>query len=165
MKEKIALAIGALLILFGLFQPDLGNFVPFRPEVVVTVPTTEVPTDEVLLEKSTVIVDLLRESDASGKREDCLKLSSLYRDMAVLIGLDGKDNVIKTTSAIREANILAGKMLRLDVDGKYEGLADAAGDLLASTIGKDEVVLNEDLREKSVDAFEALSWAFYEGSK
>ena len=165
MKEKIALAIGALLILFGLFQPDLGNFVPFGPEVVVTVPTTEVPTDEALLEKGTVIVDLLRESDASGKREDCLKLSSLYRDMAVLIGLDGKDNVIKTTSAIREANILAGKMLRLDVDGKYEGLADAAGDLLASTIGKDEVVLNEDLREKSVDAFEALSWAFYEGSK
>ena len=69
------------------------------------------------------------------------------------------------SSAIREANILAGKMLRLDVDGKYKGLADAAGDLLASTIGKDEVVLSEDLREKSVDAFEALSWAFYEGSK
>ena len=165
MKEKIALAIGALLILFGLFQPDLSNLIPTKPDIVVTVPTVKAPSDEVLLEKGMVIVDILTDSNASGKREDCLKLSSLYRDMAVLIGLDGKDSVIKTTSAIREANILAGKMLRLDVDGKYEGLADAAGDLLASTIGKDEVVLNDDLRAKSVDAFEALSWAFYEGSK
>jgi len=165
MKEKIALAIGALLILFGLFQPDLSNLIPKKPDIVVTVPTVKAPSDEVLLEKGMVIVDILTDSNASGKREDCLKLSSLYRDMAVLIGLDGKDNVIKTTSAIREANILAGKMLRLDVDGKYEGLADAAGDLLTSTIGKDEVVLNDDLRAKSVDAFEALSWAFYEGSK
>ena len=111
-----------------------------------------------------MIIDLLRESDAKGKREDCLKLSSLYKDMATLIGLDAKDAIIKDTASIREANILAGKMLNLDIDGKYDGLAEAAGDLLASTIGKDEVVLDKDLRDKSVDAFNALSWAFYEGS-
>ena len=165
MKEKVALAIGAILILFGLFQPDLGNFVPFRPEIVVTVPTVDAPEDEVLQEKGMVVIDSLRESDAKDKREDCLKLSSLYRDMGVLISLDGKDGVIKDTASIREANVLAGKMLRLDIDDKYDGLAEAAGDLIASSIGKDEVVLNDDLRTKSVEAFNALSWAFYEGSK
>lgn len=165
MKEKVALAIGAILILFGLFQPDLGNFVPFRPDIVVTVPTVDAPEDEVLKEKGMVVIDILRESDAKDKREDCLKLSSLYRDMGVLISLDGKDGVIKDTASIREANVLAGKMLRLDIDDKYDGLAEAAGDLIASSIGKDEVVLNDDLRTKSVEAFNALSWAFYEGSK
>jgi hypothetical protein len=167
MKEKVALAIGAILILFGLFQPDLGSLIPniVRPDIVVTVPTVDAPEDEVLLEKGTVIVDLLRESNASGKREDCLKLSSLYKDMGVLISLDGKEGVIKDTASIREANVLAGKMLKLDIDGKYDGLAEAAGDLVASSIGKDEVVLNDELRAKSVEAFNALSWAFYEGSK
>lgn len=164
MKEKIALAIGCLLIMFGLFQPDLSNLIP-RPDIVVTVPTVDAPEDEVLKEKGMVVIDILRESDAKGKREDCLKLSSLYRDMGVLISLDGKEGVIKDTASIREANVLAGKMLRLDVDGKYDGLAEAAGDLIASSIGKDEVVLNDDLRAKSVAAFDALSWAFYEGSK
>ena len=56
-------------------------------------------------------------------------------------------------------------MLKLDIEGKYDGLAEAAGDLVASSIGKDEVVLDDDLRAKSVEAFNALSWAFYEGSK
>ena len=164
MKEKIALAIGALLILFGIFQPDLSNLIPKKTDIVVTVPVVTAPEDEVLKEKGMVIIDLLRESNAKGKREDCLKLSSLYKDMATLIGLDAKDAIIKDTASIREANILAGKMLNLDIDGKYDGLAEAAGDLLASTIGKDEVVLDKDLRDKSVDAFNALSWAFYEGS-
>ena len=149
------------MILFESFA-DLSNLIPKKPDIVVTVPVVTAPEDEVLKEKGMVIIDLLRESDAKGKEKIALN-SLLYKDMALDI-LDAKDAIIKDTASIREANILAGKMLNLDIDGKYDGLAEAAGDLLASTIGKDEVVLDKDLRDKSVDAFNALSWAFYEGS-
>jgi hypothetical protein len=56
-------------------------------------------------------------------------------------------------------------MLRLNIKNKYPGLAEAAKVLVSSELGTDDVVLDEDMRAKAVNAFRALSWAFYEGSK
>ncbi len=50
-------------------------------------------------------------------------------------------------------------------ENKYQGLADKAKDLLVSAIGEDDVVLDDETRNKAVDAFRALSWAFYQGSQ
>ena len=40
--------------------------------------------------------------------------------------LDGEDLVIKNTDEIRQANSIAGVMLRLDIKGKYPDLAKEA---------------------------------------
>lgn len=85
--------------------------------------------------------------------------------MATLIELDGQDKIIANTTAIREANSLAGKMLRLNVKDKYPNLAEAARDVIVYNIGEDDIVLDEETRDKAVQAFRALSWAFYEGGK
>jgi hypothetical protein len=94
-----------------------------------------------------------------------LRLAYLYNDMATLVGLDGDSEVIKNTEEIRQANRLAGLMLRLDIKGKYEDLPEAAQALVLTAIGDDNVLLNKDLRDKAVEGFKALSWACLQGSK
>jgi hypothetical protein len=53
----------------------------------------------------------------------------------------------------------------LDIKEKYPNLAEACRSLIVAAIGDDDITLNSEVREKSVEAFRALSWAFYEGSK
>ena len=85
--------------------------------------------------------------------------------MSQLIELDGDDQVINNTANIREANSLAGKMLRLNIKDKYPNLAEAAQDLLFFQLGNKDVKLDKELRSKAIEAFRALSWAFYKGGK
>jgi len=165
-KWLLALAIG--LIYIGIAKPDLSfinipsgnNNVCLEANYV-----TDAPSDDNLLALARSVTDIVKDSDDSTRRSDCSRLSSLYADMALLIELDDQDKVISDTSNIREANSIAGKMLRLNIKDKYPGLAEAAKVLVSSEIGTDDVVLNEDMRVKAVNAFRALSWAFYEGSK
>ena len=168
MNNKWLLALGIGLIYIGIAKPDLSfinipsgnNNVCLEANYV-----TDAPSDDNLLALARSVTDIVKDSDDSTRRSDCSRLSSLYADMALLIELDDQDKVISDTSNIREANSIAGKMLRLNIKDKYPGLAEAAKVLVSSEIGTDDVVLNEDMRVKAVNAFRALSWAFYEGSK
>tara|TARA_B100002019_G_C21274915_1_gene604897 strand:+ start:20217 stop:20717 length:501 start_codon:yes stop_codon:yes gene_type:complete len=166
MNNKWLLALAGVLVYIGIAKPDLSS-ISFPSNTSCTTDTcvVDAPSDDILLEKARAITSIVKESNDSTRKSDCLKLSSLYADMAVLIELDEKDQVIADTSNIKEANSLAGKMLRLNIKDKYPGLAEAARDLLSSSIGDDDVVLDVELRSKAVSAFRALSWAFYEGGK
>ena len=166
MQNKLLLCIGAILVLIGFFKPDLTSITLPVNEPVCSVENyvTDAPADESLLEKARVVTGIVQESDDSTRKADCLKLSALYADMATLIELDD-DKIIVDTSSIKEANSIAGKMLRLDIKGKYPDLAEAARDLVSTGIGDDDVLLNPKLRTKAAESFRALSWAFYEGSK
>lgn len=165
MKNKLVLAVGIALIGFGLF----GKYSPtdiLKPNVpAVESYVVDAPSNEALLEKARSVISVLNKSNDSTKRLDCLKLSSLYCDMVTLIELDNNDKVIRDTASIREANSLAGKMLRLNIKNKYPNLAESCKEVLVVAIGEDDVVLDENMRKKACDAFRALSWAFYEGSK
>lgn len=163
MNNKFLVVLACVLILIGLTKPDISSFVPAPNNDSVCV--IDAPSDDALLENSRSIVQIMKNSNDSTKRQDCMKLSSLYCDMSILIELDKEDTVIKDTGAIRQANILSGKMLRLNIKDKYPGLADAAKTLIGDSIGYDDVALDDDLRSKAVDAFRALSWAFYEGGR
>lgn len=168
MQNKLLLFVGVVLVLFGVFKPDLSNWsLPLTGGAVCVASNhvTDAPADEVLLEKARSITAVLLESNDSTRKSDCVKLSSLYCDIATLIELDESDLVIGDTATIREVNSVAGKMLRLDIKGKYPNLAELAKDLVVGSIGDDDVVLDKDLRTKAVNAFRALSWAFWEGSK
>ena len=100
-----------------------------------------------------------------GGSADALRLSSLYSDIGDLIALDGENEVIKNTEEIRQTNKLSGLLLRLDIKGKYEGLAEAAEKVIVTGIGSDDVSLDKDSRSKAVTSFKALAWACKEGSK
>jgi hypothetical protein len=85
--------------------------------------------------------------------------------MAKLVELDDEEMVIKSTEEIRQANSLAGVMLRLDIKGKYPNLAKETKEVIVNLIGDDQILLSKELRTKAVEGFNTLAWAFNEGSK
>jgi hypothetical protein len=164
-NNKLLLVIAGLLLGYGLLRPNFDNF--FHPKAdTVNVDTIKVekPSDPTLLKACENVISALKEG--SGNRSyDGVRLSSLYYDLGTLIALDGKDQVIKSTLEIREANKLTGSMARLNLAGKYPNLAEACNDLVVAAIGDDDVVLDENMRQKAVSIFMSLSWACLEGSK
>ena len=161
--KTILLCVAGLMIVLGLTKPDLSNFVkPSKPEVVDVLELPE-PTDATLKAKAIVVKNKLVEvKDHQG---DSRKLRDLYTDIMRLIELDDEDQVITSTEEIRQANSLAGSMLRLDIKDKYKGLGDAAKDVIVTAIGDDQIPINKELRAKAVEGFGALAWACNEAYK
>jgi hypothetical protein len=159
--KKVLLVLGGLLILLGLLKPEFSNVLNPRPSVVdvLELPT---PTDEAVKKEADDVVALVKESGAKG---DAKRLRDLYIDLAKLVELDGEDEVVKTTEEIRQANSLAGVMLRLDIKGKYPNLAKETKEVVVAAIGDDQILLSKELRVKAVEGLNALAWAFNEGSK
>jgi hypothetical protein len=159
--KKVLLALGGLLILLGLLKPEFSNVLNPRPSVVdvLELPT---PTDEAVKKEADDVVALVKESGAKG---DAKRLRDLYLDLAKLVELDGEDEVVKSTEEIRQANSLAGVMLRLDIKGKYPNLAKEAKEVVVAAIGDDQIPLSKELRVKAVEGLNALAWAFNMGSK
>jgi hypothetical protein len=159
--KKVLLALGGLLILLGLLKPEFSNVINPRPSVVdvLELPT---PTDEAVKKEADDVVALVKES---GAKNDAKRLRDLYLDLAKLVELDGEDEVIKSTEEIRQANSLAGVMLRLDIKGKYPNLAKEAKEVVVAAIGDDQIPLSKELRTKAVEGLNALAWAFNMGSK
>jgi hypothetical protein len=164
MNNKVLLAIGVVLLLLGFFKPNLNfpinNPGPVDTTIVVVTP----PETKELREKCQLVIDVLQ-SGPNDRKQDGKRLSDLYSDLAVLIKLDGENEVVKTTEEIRQANSLSGIMLQMNIKNKYKGLSDATQTVLLSELGDDVVPLDEELRSKAVKAFMALSWACLEGSK
>lgn len=164
MNNKYLLILGGLLIAFGLLNPNILSSISI-PKNTTNTQVVEAPSDTGLYEKAKAVVNVLEKSSSSTKYNDCMRLSSLYNDMSILISLNDDNPVIKDTTSIREANILVGRMLGLDLKDKYPDLAEAVESVVLYSLGDDEIVLDDTLRAKGVDAFKALSWAFYKGSK
>jgi len=161
--KNLILIFAGVLIVFGLLKPDLSNFInnnstPNHQSISIEKPSN----DDILDECEDVINALKADSD---RKTDGVRLASLYNDMATLISLDGEDMVLKNTEEIRQANKLAGVMLRLDIKGKYPDLAKAAEKVVVSSIGDDSVMLDSKLRTQAVDGFKALAWACLQGAK
>jgi hypothetical protein len=160
-KNLLVLLVAAVLIVFGLFKPSLSvvdsvnneNSLKFEP-----------PSNAMLADHCMPVIHALRNGPPS-RHIDGKRLASLYRDLATLISLDGEDAVIKNTEELRQANKLAGIMLKLDMKDKYQDLATANDTLIKVAIGDDSVLLDRTLRFKAVEGFDALAWACYEGSK
>jgi len=163
MKNKVVLVLASLLVGYGLLKPDLSVLVP-QSNLSNSVVVVERPSDKELLVASNKVIQALK-SGSSSRRNDGVRLSSLYYDLASLIELDESDEVVKSTLEIREANRLSGLLCRLNLSGKYPDLSKACNDLVVTGLGDDDVVLDNTIRKKAVDTFKALSWACLEGSK
>lgn len=164
-KEKILLILASVLILVGLFKPDFNSWVSvIKTPSAVSLVEVDAPENEELFSLAQKVTEAFK-NGSSDRKTEALRLAQLYYDIATLISLDAEDVVIENTEAIRQANILAGSMLNLDIRDKYDGLSDAAENLVKSGIGAENVKLTDELRQKSVEVFLALSWACLEGSK
>ena len=163
MKQKnILLGLAGLLILVGLLKPEFSNILGPNKPVSVDVLELSAPTDEAVKKEADDVVALLKEAGAKG---DAKRLRDLYIDLAKLVELDGEDEVIKSTEEIRQANSLAGVMLKLDMKGKYPNLAKEAKEVVVASIGDDQILLSKELRVKAVEGLNALAWACNIGSK
>jgi hypothetical protein len=161
--KNVLLGLGAVLIVLGLLKPDLSVLFN-KPSVDnVSVVVVEKPSNPEILDECQEVINALKAD--SDRKVDGKRLASLYLDMATLVSLDGEDQVVKDTESIRQANKLAGVMLRLDLKGKYPDLKDAAQKLVVASIGDDNVLLDNKLRQGAVDGFKALAWACDQGSK
>ncbi len=162
--KNILLGVALLLISIGILKPDISSWgLPNRNPSVPSENLDLVKPSEELLPMVENIVKAL--SVSSDRKVDGKRLASLYNDIATLISLDEKEEIIKTTEDIRQANRLSGLMLKLDIKGKYPDLPEANEMLVKEAIGDDQVLLNPDLRAKAVNGFRALAWACNEGSK
>lgn len=165
LENKFFLLIAICLIFYGLARPNLADFLyKSKPNTTNIDRDISAPKDPKIKEVCEEVINVLK-SGPSSRKNDGIKLSSLYTDLANLVSLDGDDQVIKSTLEIREANKLSGIMLQLDLNGKYSGLSSAANNVIVSSLGSDDVVLDQQLRTKAVEAFRALAWACYQGSK
>jgi hypothetical protein len=163
-SKSLLLILAGVLVFVGLTKPDLTWLVKPKPSVVENIVVVTPPESKELREKCRPIIDVLK-SGSSDRKQDAKRLSELYSDLAVLIRLDGENEVVKNTEEIRQANSLSGGMLQMNLKGKYSGLSEAAQAVIVSEIGNDIVPLDENLREQAVKAFTALAWACLEGSK
>ena len=164
MNNKIVLIVAGLLIALGLLKPDLSSWVNRSnvnvDEIVVVTP----PADAKLREACLPVIESLRNGGTT-RKQDGKRLANLSLDLARLIELDGEDVVIKNTDEIRYAIGLSGPMLRMDIKGKYPELAKNSQAVIVAGIGDDNVPLDAELRKKAVESFQALGWAYNEGSK
>lgn len=160
-KNLLVLLVAVVLIVFGLFKPSLSIINPANNENSLTF---EPPSNVMLADHCMPVIGALKNGPSS-RHVDGKRLASLYRDLAILISLDGEDTVIKNTEELRQANKLAGIMLKLDMKDKYQDLASANDTLIKVAIGDDSVLLDSILRARAVEGFNALAWACYEGSK
>lgn len=161
--NKNLLILGGILIVLGLYSKVATNFNPKSDNSNIDVMELSEPSDPTVKKEAADVLALLKNSN--GSKNDCKKLRDLSLDLARLIELDGEDMVIKSTEEIRQANSLAGVMLRLDVKGKYKDLAKESKDVIVAAVGDDNVSLSTELRTKAVDGFGALAWAYNEASK
>ena len=161
--NKILLMVGGLLIVLGLYSKMAPNFNPRPDNSNVDVMELAEPSDASVQKEANDVLSLLKNS--GGSKGDFKKLRDLSLDIGRLIELDGEDTVIKSTEEIRQANSLAGIMLRLDVKGKYKDLSKESKEVIVAAIGDDDVNLSPELRIKAVDGFNALAWAYNEASK
>lgn len=164
MKNKYLLIFGIVLITIGLSK-STGISLPILPQPgpVCNIVSVEEPSDVTLKQLADTVVECWR-NGSDDRTEDAKRLASLYHDMSILIALDD-DPVIKTTDAIRDANVLAAKLLKINLKNKYEGLASAMTKLLEQHVTDQSVSLDDSLRKKASEAFDALAWACLEGSK
>jgi hypothetical protein len=168
MNKTYLLLMGLIMLAIGLIKPDLSylnNLVNNINNHSVVDFHVDEPSDLNLKNACEPIINIMKSSKESSKKYDAQKLSSLYRDIASLIQLDAEDLVIKSTLEIREANKLAGLLSKLNLSGRYPELATECDRLVVIGIGDEDVVLDNETRKKSVDTFNALSWAFYMVSK
>lgn len=162
MNKNLLLIIGLVLVVIGLTKPNISNII--KPKPIHNDTTIVEPSDNNLKKEAEDVIKVFSES-SSASAKDAAELRDLYCGLARLIKIDGEDKIVSSTEHIRQANSIGGRLLKLDIKGKYPNLAKENQDVVLAAIGDDSVALTTDLRNKASDAFMALAWAYDQAAK
>lgn len=154
MSKKTRLIAAAVLILTGLFGEqtfdwvkDNVDFTPSTPDVVVV----DEPSDsyQKMVQK---VVDI----DISD--EHASLLGPFFAEMANVIETD--PGFLTNTGQFREFNIMTGAMnfAGQEIKGVYPDLGESIDLAIIAAIGKENVSLDGDRRERLVSILRAISW-------
>jgi hypothetical protein len=159
------LVLGVLLLGYGFIEPVITkNLNPVPVSVTRDFTDLKAPEDPKTLELCRGVIKTFVDSGSPTRKSDALKLASLYLDLSNLISLSGEEEVIKNTLEVREANRIAGFMLKTTLVGKYKDLSSKTNDVVMNGLGDDDIALSKEVREIAVKTFRDLSWACYQGS-
>lgn len=161
--DKILLCLGAILVLGALLKPDLSSLPNFNIGGGSSVVELD-PVDSETQTKVKSVIDVIKNGPSS-RKQDGVRLASLFHDMSTLVAVDGDTSIIKSTNDIRNAVSLVGDMLRMNISSKYEDFEKETTEFVQSMIGTEDIMLDSDTRAEAVKAFQALAWACLQGSK
>jgi|15BtaG_2_1085339.scaffolds.fasta_scaffold00126_31 hypothetical protein len=154
MNKKTRLIAAFILVLTGLFGEQLVqwakdnvDFTPNTPDVVVVDEPSDLYQKMV---KNVVDIDISKEHSSV--------LRPFFVEMASVIETD--PGFLKSTGQFREFNIMAGAMnfAGQDIKGIYPDLGEAIDKAVISAIGKENIPLDGDRRERLVKILTAISW-------
>ena len=162
-QNPILLYLGIGLVVFALGSKFnlIPNFGPINIPSVVVIDDSIKPNDPDVLAICEDISDIIRNSSSSDKQADVANLGGVYMEIANLIDMD--EEVVTNTQQVRASHIIAAKLLRINLSGKYDGLAEESNKLFSQVLGNDDVALDDTKRQQAVKAFKYLSWALQKG--
>ena len=143
-----------LLLLSGCIYPPVDSLKP-EPDIKI-VPNITIDFELPPPELKTLVTPL---RNIVTDKKDALKVANFFLEFADVIKRD--TDVITTTAMIREGFIRAEKLMlqRTSMVGKYPGFGAAKDNVLEAIIGLESVELDDEKRQKAVDAFKAIAWA------
>ena len=95
---KVLLAIGALLVVWGLVGDKIGTLLNVNNPVVVDVMELLPPSDPNIKKEADEVVNLVK--SYGGSKSDFKRLRDLMLDLGRLVELDGEDETIKNTERV-----------------------------------------------------------------
>lgn len=156
MNKNVKVVLAIVLCVGAFFGEKISNsagnlpsiFTPSKPEVpqeVVVEPSTEYK-DKV---KSITVIEI--------EKNDAKLISAFFNEMADIVKNDLE--FIKSTGQFRKFNMVAGGLhFNNDIKGKYPTLADEIDKVIMDSIGKEDVLMDENKRSTLVNYLKAIAW-------
>jgi len=156
-KLVMGLILGAMVLI--VWNPDISSLSALVPSVVS--PDDRVPTPTAAMQaKVAHITDLV--SAGEDHKVDGQLMGNFFRDLAAY---GAADTNIKTKHQMRQLTIEAGRAeFEGRFKGKYKDLGKAINKFVDNELTLSPGPLDEATRIKAVKAWEAVSWACYQGS-
>lgn len=158
MNKKARLLVGLAICIIGLVgEPVLEIIKNFdfnnnNNNVVVVV-------DDAPSEDLKTLVNPIIELDISS--DDADLIACFYSELSDIVANDKE--FVDSTKKFRDFNITTGKLYFANrLKNKYESLGEQIDDVIVQTIGKESVSIDDDKRQKLVDALNAVAWSVHQ---
>lgn len=156
MNKNIKIILAIVLCGGALFGDKIVDGVSNLPSIIIP-SKPEVPP-ETLIEPSTEYKDKVKSIVAIEITKDDAKLvSAFFSELADVIKNDSE--FVKSTGQFRKFNMVAGGLhFNKDIKGKYQTLAEEIDKVIMDSIGKEDVLMDENKRSTLVNCLNAIAW-------
>lgn len=163
MTDSTKFSIGLVLIAAGLFWPRIKDKVkidaPEQEQTVVNVVFEKVAEPSPIMQSLTANIGAIVVGDDASV--DKIRLAQFYAQLSHVVR--NEPGFIQNTGQFREYNAMAGQInfAGLSLKDKYPGLGDAIDSAIATTIGLENVSLDQAKRNDLANVLAAISWSLW----